>query len=270
MNKDKAKVKPQAGQAWKCVNSIKLDDIHKGMWITIKPNDTSFIKFDLPSGPCMTYSEDSFLGNFEFAPASILEKLALLVEYWKYSECGFVYLASEGLEMYVTSFQKDQFNGRSYYTPGQIKECRYQLGLEQEGTTMDQLDLSNSEVDDIYIDESGNKFPIALVGDKNAVIKSNSGHYIAVNFCGTGPGALQLVKKHDERWWLSELPPADIFCKSFISISCGKSGEWHMNRSDGFTPTLLGLKMPKLKGDEWTISGIDIKDLAAFQSKGKE
>ena len=139
----------------------------------------------------------------------------------------------------------------------------------QEDTKMD---LSNAVVGDKYLSENNMTYTVAVVGDINLVCRGFGNKLIFFDFDGSSEdGGVLLVKKHDPRWWLSELPDAEwfeLFSVDYIMFS--SVGVWRAYMATGPEFILRQDRMPRPKGEEYQQSKISIKDLAEYQSKGKE
>lgn len=92
-----------------------------------------------------------------------------------------------------------------------------------------------------------------------------------------------IVKRHEPRWWLSQLPDADLLDLEWLSIDndnhiylynhepriLAGCERWNGGYSSEST-RLSGLKcMPKLKNDEWKLSKISIDELRKWQNDNK-
>ena len=91
-----------------------------------------------------------------------------------------------------------------------------------------------------------------------------------------------IIKRHDTRWWLKDLPDADLF--AYCWLACDSDGSWFYYKSEPIIDTvnfkvqgdiwqqfrhLDGIKMPELKGDDWKESKISIDELREWQRLNK-
>lgn len=148
------------------------------------------------------------------------------------------------------------------------------------------IDLNMGNIGDEFVDGSGDKFKLLIIGENDAVVSGYNNddrayHYL-VNLDGTFTDEeICLVSKYDPRHWLKDLPDADLFTDGWLSLSNHKGWLWSIKepikgskayqlRSDYLIYDISFLKMPKLTGDEWKQSKISIVDLKAWQESNKD
>lgn len=150
------------------------------------------------------------------------------------------------------------------------------------------LKLTKDDIGNKFENTAGIVFELSLVGEHGAVLLSQFGDYVICSLGGliNGGDSLitnSLVKRHEPRWWLSQLPDADLLDLEWLSIDndnhiylynhepriLAGCERWNGGYSSEST-RLSGLKcMPKLKNDEWKLSKISIDELRKWQNDNK-
>ncbi len=125
--------------------------------------------------------------------------------------------------------------------------------------------------------EKGMVFEVCLVGGLNAVIQNGSTGFLTCSLIGEIDGSKhKLVKRHEPRWWIKDLPDADLIKGKWICFD--RRGPWHSFESEpsngnltfyveeGFSYNMNCVKnMPKLNDEEWKLSKISIDELRELQ-----
>lgn len=147
------------------------------------------------------------------------------------------------------------------------------------------INLKNAKIDDRFLDEANEVVKIVYIS-KNC--HEFCGEYevngsllsFDINGIESIDGILMLYKKHDDRWWLKDLPDADLFA-DFCWIACDNPNGWFLYAGEPNLATnsfsaigmnsavKLGEKMPKLTCEEWKQSKISIAELREWQGENK-
>ena len=136
-----------------------------------------------------------------------------------------------------------------------IKLSRIDLGGKFENEAYETLELTHITKDNsVFLFE----YP-----DGGATLTDEDGINKVINECS-------IVKKHDDRPWLKDLPPAEWFQLLLVDdIQCNSMGQWMISRNHtGAKDISFNIDnnfMPTLKGQEYEKSKISIKDLAEWQ-----
>ena len=250
------KVKPQAGQVFKCVE-FGAGQMLKGTEIKISKRDIhGQLSGVIGSSLGNVFLSDDYLSDyFEFVPANDLEWMAVNSYPWNPVITG-------------------RRCGGDHYSKQQWQECRYKLGLDdrpQEEVKM--FDLSGAVKEAQFESECKRIFTVAYVGEKESYWCMESATGRAYIFDRTGiddVASVRLVKKHDPRPWLSELPDASMFeLYETEFIEC-TNGNWSATRKlTGYRSTLEQSCMPELTDGQRINSKISIADLAKWQAENK-
>lgn len=161
----------------------------------------------------------------------------------------------------------------------------YKLGLDErpinEGDKM--VDLMHGKVLGDEFEYFGEVIPLSYISKSKTrfVFDTSGGGVVVTNEKGEGCSSVEFnLKVHDPRPWMKDLHHASLFLGRWIA--CDENGEWffytvnpHIENanSKAFSThngegilRILGVKMPKLTGDQWRDSKISIKDLATYQT----
>lgn len=149
----------------------------------------------------------------------------------------------------------------------------------------DMLKLTKDDIGKKFENEIGGIFTLKEVGDLNCSLLSESGIYSTcqhdgITGCDNNRIIQGLVKAHEPRWWLSQLPDADLFALDWIA--CDKVDFWSSHEAQplfdgskftvkGFASSyeISGINMPKLNSDECLISAISKNNLRQWQKNNK-
>lgn len=292
------KIKVMPGQVWKCVviggpsirtvrEVIDNHPYHNDVFFT----DENFMK------------ENDLHQCGIFIPSGDLEWLACNVDEWK---CESKLIFKQDLYNFFIFTDKRPWGEytRDCYTKQQWQDKRYELGLDErtpdntedftgkfkgfkrEQKEDNKLKLTKDDVGKEFECELGNVFEITAFDKVNAVAKSKEDNgYFIINHDGSffAMGTRlnkKLVKRHEPRWWLSQLPDTNLFDCNWIASDY--DGAWyHFNieptriidgcflahENDSCAQSISGIKMPKLKGDEYKLSKISIDELRVIHGK---
>lgn len=156
--------------------------------------------------------------------------------------------------------------------------------FDQDGFTLhkegNKLKLTKDDIGKEFENKAGITFEVCLVGDHGAVLISQFGDYITCSLNGviSQDDDNLLVNRHEPRWWLKDLPNANLFKGKWIA--CDRLNRWiifphkPVIGSTGFYQggsELVGIKMPLLKPKkcEWKLSEISIEELGKWQKENK-
>ena len=281
------KVKPQAGMMFKRLKSG--DGWSKGDLLTVTKHisGVSFLGNTGGGSPNVNITTGWIHENFEFVPQNDLEWLAVNATWMKDAvEGGHKFVAREGEKIY---WSKTGHNGLGWHLIERLIECRYKLGLDErpkQKTTIEfsavltrknTMDLSGAVKEDKFESECQRTFTVAYVGAKESYwcMESETGRAYIFGRAGVDDVAsVRLVKKHDPRPWLKDLPDASLFDRGAV-VGIGKlkecDGGWwyfvHISDESGDDRRYLPLaNMPDLTDEECETSEISIADLAKWQS----
>jgi len=145
------------------------------------------------------------------------------------------------------------------------------------------LKLTKEDVGKKFEDRFEQVYKIQLCTDSDVAVTDNDGHIFVCDYDGVFENAItnQLIKRHEPRYWLKDLPDADLF--TYDWIACDENGEWYNYE---YSPPILSdvaygaggggmfcmaciKDLPKLTGDEWKLSKITIDDLRVWQKENK-
>ena len=135
----------------------------------------------------------------------------------------------------------------------------------------DKLKLTKDDIGNKFENKKKGIFEVVAVGEHNASLLSKSGVYHSCQLDGVINTTSDnvLVKRHDPRWWLSQLPDADLFHEDVKLIGCHNSKEagwWYVVDKNG-SNRWLPLVMPKLKAEDYLLSKITPDELREWQEK---
>jgi len=158
-----------------------------------------------------------------------------------------------------------------------------EVGTEDTKKEMMMIDLRGAKVGDYLNANSGGIYKVVMFGLVNLIVKlkgSDSAPYATCTMDGYIDEKICIVSKHDRRWWLKDLPDADIFNDGWLAIQADEGWYWferepvissddeyyHTNGMFILTP-ISGIKMPELADDEWKLSKISIAELREWQDE---
>ena len=145
------------------------------------------------------------------------------------------------------------------------------------------LKLTKDDIGKEFENDNGEIFTLMHIGTINGVVSDFNGLFRLTPLI-VGAGKLdnsvhfeRMVKRHEPRWWLKDLPDADLL--KYYWVSCDGSGNWfnysaepviHKDdsyfHSGGPIQSMGCIKsMPTLKNEEWKLSKISIKELKEWQ-----
>ena len=149
-------------------------------------------------------------------------------------------------------------------------------------------ELKDIEVGGKLVLDNDDVVTIIHLNTSQIVSQGDAGYYLnsRINGKSTELAEFDIKAKHDPRWWLKDLPDADLFRGNWLacSDSCDNS-EWHVwdeEPSEGLTSwvkkpcdnifceRVTAIKMPTLTGDAWKKSKISIARLKEWQEKTDE
>ena len=79
----------------------------------------------------------------------------------------------------------------------------------------------------------------------------------------------KLVKRHEPRWWLKDMPDADSFSKDVSSIHFEGDMNWYVTDVNGHDHWLPYADLPKLDDNDRKLSEMTIEYLRVWQKKNK-
>jgi len=177
--------------------------------------------------------------------------------------------------------------GKEGFTQEQWQDKRYELGLDKKET---KLKLTEDDIGKKFENKARAVFEVTGVGIFSASLKSKETGWESVWTCELD-GAIhtggmykdnKLIKRHEPRYWLKDLPDADLF--TYDWIACDSDGTWFYYMSEprsndvnhvekGSASEQSGhldcLQMPRLKNDEWKLSKISMVELKEWQEANK-
>ena len=85
----------------------------------------------------------------------------------------------------------------------------------------------------------------------------------------SGVVADEIIKRHEPRYWLKDLPDADAFSESVSCITCNYKG-WYVSKGSSLmSGEYVTNKMPQLTRNDYDLSKISIDDLREWQRVNK-
>ena len=286
-------------------------------WASIKTSKKLSILLITPDG-CVHFSDDSVITmrvihkEYKFIPQNDLEWLAVNVDSWYFSS---KYIGKILDAPFMVTHPQDGAYTREQwqnarYELGLDDKPKQHIDLnELHNKINDQLfpdikmknvdwsglkklketkmiDLSKAKVGDEYL--CGSEFNGSVVMSVAFIDKSKTCFVLRGDGVGdlfvhengkTIVSRLQgVIKKHDPRPWLKDLPDADLF--NYQWLACDEDGSWYYYSSEPkITPVnhhanhdvteqsghLDCIKMPTLTGDQWKQSKISITELREWQ-----
>ncbi len=132
------------------------------------------------------------------------------------------------------------------------------------------LRLTKEDVGKKFETSNGCVYSVALVNDENAVIESETGNYYSCDLHGKCfHGANSIIKRHEPRWWLKDMPDADSFSKDVSSIHFEGDMNWYVTDVNGHDHWLPYADLPKLDDNDRKLSEMTIEYLRVWQKKNK-
>lgn len=143
-------------------------------------------------------------------------------------------------------------------------------------------DLTEDDIGKEFKTQHGAVFTVILVGNFNAIIENGCVGFLTCSLSGDIDGSdSNLVKRYESRWWLKDLPNADLFdLRDDERLVCSGCLSWGVIHKDakvsddgtywaGGMGVISHIKLPKLTGDEWELSKISIEELKLWQDNNK-
>ena len=154
------------------------------------------------------------------------------------------------------------------YTAEQSAKSWSELPPETKKET--KLKLTKDDVGKEFENQNGAVYTVRLVNQVNVSIESTSGNYYSCHFDGVfHEGVCVLIKRHEPRYWLKDLPDADLFIEGVLSIHFDAAQRWAVTYFDGHGHWLPYAGLPMLDDENIAISLISIDDLREWQRVNK-
>jgi len=144
------------------------------------------------------------------------------------------------------------------YTAEQSAKSWSELPPETKKET--KLKLTKDDVGKEFENQNGAVYTVRLVNQVNVSIESTSGNYYSCHFDGVF---------HEPRYWLKDLPDADLFIEGVLSIHFDAAQRWAVTYFDGHSHWLPYAGLPMLDDENIAISLISIDDLRVWQKENK-
>ena len=172
-------------------------------------------------------------------------------------------------------FDKYKFGLGPHYANEEFT-CKQSRSKQKEDN---KLKLSKDDVGEKFENDFGQVFKIELCGGADIAVTDNDGYIFVCDYCGVFENKVTkpLVKRHEPRWWLKDIPDADLFVCNWLA--CDKGGIWYGfggeeplifecgydDENGRMVTPLKSIRMPNLTSDEWKLSKISIKELREWQ-----
>lgn len=151
------------------------------------------------------------------------------------------------------------------------------------------MKLTKDDIGKEFENRVGSVFTLVLCSSYNCVLSTSDGGFYICRHDGWIDSVCsdtidnRLVKRHEPRWWLNQLPDADILDGNWLAIDKSNriaifKHEPHINTGDcpfrvwtvegDNYVNLYGIKnLPKLMDEEWKLSLISIDELRRWQQE---
>jgi len=140
--------------------------------------------------------------------------------------------------------------------------------LPPETKKENKLKLTKDDVGKEFEIGSGSVFKSLYFKNEQSVLEGPVGDlHVCDSYGYMDSLSVSIIKRHEPRYWLKDLPDADAFSESVSCIACNSKG-WYVSRGSMMGHFITN-KMPELTPNDYDSSEMAIMDLRVWQRENK-